>query len=514
MLSRNACYLNIQLDRLQQQIPHSDTLRTEDVPDVHLRRLQNVIHSISITSKTQPLLNPNRLADLLSDPAFSTTLSITSEVARVRAEEHVPDHLWLIAGKAAVQTSGLVMHALLEQTIRIHEEIHYWNEVLGSVWQSGVYAAQTSPVRLWHWTKHIYTTPSAHQLSSDSLSRSIAARWAQFYQIARQSVSEYPAWLGPIRTCRAEARQKRDQLLAIKDIHTSSLGLIMESWHSFQSDSFTASESDLSQEDQWQQVVYRTVALTEAILHHGVSQTPTPEFEQHVFAAIENSNTMNLQSDNPAQNPLQLIERLVRVLRTQLPNHTTSLSKDIDRIGRPRAIIRYWLPLSVMLFSSSATLRFMLRRQEEILEWIMSIGATVIDFAQNWVIAPIHKLIGTIRHDEKSEIAIMSKNSLIADRASLERMVIDFVRDRPDSSQNSAQMTSDDALAITNAVKEGDLTPVLRAYERDLRSPLKGTVRGDLVRALLIQIQKTKVDVEIAISGINALLKSQELVFG
>jgi nuclear-control-of-ATPase protein 2 len=69
-------------------------------------------------------------------------------------------------------------------------------------------------------------------------------------------------------------------------------------------------------------------------------------------------------------------------------------------------------------------------------------------------------------------------------------------------------------MAIANAVKEGDLTPVLRAYERDLRSPFVGTVRGDLVRALLIQIQKTKVDVEIAISGINSLLKSQELVFG
>jgi len=58
------------------------------------------------------------------------------------------------------------------------------------------------------------------------------------------------------------------------------------------------------------------------------------------------------------------------------------------------------------------------------------------------------------------------------------------------------------------------LTSVLRVYERDLRHPFVGTMRGDLVRALLIQIQKTKVDVEIAIGGIDALLKSQELVFG
>ena len=41
-----------------------------------------------------------------------------------------------------------------------------------------------------------------------------------------------------------------------------------------------------------------------------------------------------------------------------------------------------------------------------------------------------------------------------------------------------------------------------------------GTIRGNLVRALLIQVQKTKVDVELAVSGIDALLKSQELVFG
>jgi nuclear control of ATPase protein 2 len=41
-----------------------------------------------------------------------------------------------------------------------------------------------------------------------------------------------------------------------------------------------------------------------------------------------------------------------------------------------------------------------------------------------------------------------------------------------------------------------------------------GTIRGDLIRALLIQVQKTKVDVELAMSGIDTLLKSQELVFG
>ena len=39
-------------------------------------------------------------------------------------------------------------------------------------------------------------------------------------------------------------------------------------------------------------------------------------------------------------------------------------------------------------------------------------------------------------------------------------------------------------------------------------------MRGNLIRALLIQVQKTKVDVEIAMGGIDSLLKSQELLIG
>jgi len=133
----------------------------------------------------------------------------------------------------------------------------------------------------------------------------------------------------------------------------------------------------------------------------------------------------------------------------------------------------------------------------------------------NWVIEPIKKVIGTIRHDKDSEVAIMSKESLKGDRESLERMVVDFAIDNPSAANVGSGALSESQIAEIRAkVKEGDLTPVLRAYEKDLRRPLIGTVRGDLVRTLLIQVQKTKVDVEIAISGIDALLKSQELVFG
>lgn len=42
---------------------------------------------------------------------------------------------------------------------------------------------------------------------------------------------------------------------------------------------------------------------------------------------------------------------------------------------------------------------------------------------------------------------------------------------------------------------------------------MKNAIRGDLIRTLLIQVQKTKVDVDLAMAALDKLLKSNELNF-
>lgn len=148
--------------------------------------------------------------------------------------------------------------------------------------------------------------------------------------------------------------------------------------------------------------------------------------------------------------------------------------------------------------------------RNEILASIRDLGRTTIDFFNNWIIEPSKKIVGTIRHDEDSEVSIMSKRSLEGDRASLERMVVDFAVQNPENGSLSEMQISE----IRQHVREGDLTPVLKAYEKDMQKPIVGAISGNLIRALLIQIQKTKVDVEVAMSGIDSILKSQELLFG
>lgn len=237
------------------------------------------------------------------------------------------------------------------------------------------------------------------------------------------------------------------------------------------------------------------------------------EFEEAVFMSVDKENGEAQEEEGAQSQPAQIAVRLQQLLEVHMPAHVGSVRQATSAYGKPSRLVRYWLPAAVFFFSGSTVLQMLVNRKAEISTWIQEFGTTTVDFWYNWVVEPIKKVIGTIRHDKDSEIAIMSKESLQGDKASLERMVVDFAMDNPDAS--SGTMYTEAQLADVRAkVREGDLTPVLKAYEKDLRRPFLGTIRGDLIRALLIQIQKTKVDVEIAVGGIDNLLKSQELVFG
>jgi nuclear-control-of-ATPase protein 2 len=246
-------------------------------------------------------------------------------------------------------------------------------------------------------------------------------------------------------------------------------------------------------------------------LESGVS-----EFEDTVFASVEDDPEISAEETEETEviRPAKVSRRLRHILEVHIPNHVNSSQTLVTQYGRPSRLVRYWLPASVLLLSSTTILRILVNRKTEIIAWVRDFGSTVRDFWVNWVIEPTKKVIATIRHDKDSEVAIMSKESLKGDRDSLERMVVDFAIDNPQVAVGTGPLSEAQIAEIRAKVKEGDLTPVLRAYEKDLRQPFIGAVRGDLVRTLLIQVQKTKVDVEVAISGIDALLKSQELVFG
>jgi nuclear control of ATPase protein 2 len=209
---------------------------------------------------------------------------------------------------------------------------------------------------------------------------------------------------------------------------------------------------------------------------------------------------------------------LLNLAQNILPNQNTHTSTLATIYGRPSYLTRYW-PLGLtLLFSGSTILRLLVNNRTQLTQWFRDSYTTIIDFWQNWVIHPISDIISTIRHEDSSQIALMGRQSLQSDMDSLERMVVQFARENtqylPANATVDVGGTMDAFEIVRKGVREGDLSPVLRAYETDLRTPVRSALTGTLIQTLLIQVQKTKVDVEVALSGIDRLLKSQQLVFG
>lgn len=441
---------------------------------------------------------------------------------------------WLIVAKAAVQVYGMIMTTLLEQTIPLSDEMWYWDEVLGSYFNTALYTVQTAPVRLWAQVKDVYADAREKyrsrrllRASSEQASQTVSEGWRHFYELVRESIKDRSLIqartriLSPFALRRTEARKKQIGLRRLREMNSTGLGLLIDEGLSFavaddDPIGVKAEESPKPSQEEWHSTVAKSISLMESILRNvNTLDSGVAEFEEGVFTSVEEDPEIvstSSESNGGLMRAGQLTDRLLVILNEHLPGQeqrSTILSKEY---GRPNRLIRYWPVGTFLIVFGSTILRAVANRRAEIQTWIQEFGVTILDFWSNWIVDPIKKLIGTIRHDEGSEVAIMSKDSLKADRESLERMVVDFAVDHPN--ETGTTYTESDIETIRAKVKEGDLTPVLRAYERDLRKPFMGTVRGDLVRALLIQVQKTKVDVEVAIGGIDSLLKSQELVFG
>ncbi|RYP26486.1 hypothetical protein DL768_011720 [Monosporascus sp. mg162] len=533
--------LDAQLDRIPfSQVTSSDEEDftpqvASDLESPRVNDLLRVIKTLSTNSGSKPRLSESQLRGLL----FQTKL-LAEHHGSFTVNQYESELEWLLVSKATIQTYGVILDTLLDQIVPLSDHLWYWDEVLSSSTYSTLFMAQTSPWRLWAWTLDIYEDSKARlqrytsgRTSAESTEgdespvprpTGLSHRWGQFYGIVRETIRERSLAnvqrriMSPVAVARAEARRKQARLKKLREMTSSGLGVLIDEALVFGGNGSEDAKSDLiaSGTQEWRGIVERSVALMDMILQDALSlDLNIPQFEDKVFAGVDEDPELSIQAEEAEANrPAIVARRLHRLLTEQVPEHRAAVRTIVKRNGRPPRLVRYWLPATALLLSSGTIYRIFVNRQEEILQWVRDLGVTVRDFWFNWVIEPVRKVVGTIRHDANSEIAIMSRDSLKADRDSLERMVVDFALDRPVVATGESSLSKAQVAEIRAKVKEGDLTPVLRAYENDLRSPLRGTIRGDLVRTLLIQVQKTKVDVEVAMSGIDSLLKSQELVFG
>ncbi|RKP37688.1 nuclear control of ATP synthase 2 [Dimargaris cristalligena] len=197
----------------------------------------------------------------------------------------------------------------------------------------------------------------------------------------------------------------------------------------------------------------------------------------------------------------------LRALQSALDTYQLRTRAEVAHLYSPSWLTRYWLPVATTGLAVHLTGRWLYGHRGDLTRIAHEIRLTARDYLQHWVLKPLQNVWHTIRHQDQT-LALASAESLHSDLESLERMVVTFAHQH-----QGMDVSSEQARHLVDQVREGDLSLVLRSYESALQAPIRGALFGDLIQTLLIQVQKSKVDLQLAMTSLDKLLKSNELNF-
>ncbi|KAF0546697.1 NCA2-domain-containing protein [Gigaspora margarita] len=414
---------------------------------------------------------------------------------------------WIFLAKITVVLYANLLNHLLFSTLPLLNEIYYWEELQGSRFWAWNHLFQTSPVRLYSFSGAIYSSIRQQYQNVPSTILSLRQYFSRNFMInlfpnhmhIRLLNIQHFQSFSILPLIRYEVRHKRLKLKAIMEHKAACLGLLIDKELNLKSiiKEMNNKEHEIGFDSLIGNQLTECLVLIERVLNQ------TIEFD------IGSGNVPHIDNIVDAKYPAKILSLLTfythlrSMITTSLPKYDEQSTRIISYYGRPSAITRWWIPTILL---SIVTLK--VRKQvhwEDFLNWLEDIKVTTVNFWNDWVWEPIIKMIDTIRHRE-SRLALMGKESLSSDLESLERMVIDFARDQK-------QFTVEELNDLSKRIRDGDLSIVLRAYEQELKRPVKATLTGNLIRTLLIQVQKTKVDLELSMTALDKLLKSNELNF-
>ncbi|KAL0961034.1 hypothetical protein HGRIS_006024 [Hohenbuehelia grisea] len=192
-----------------------------------------------------------------------------------------------------------------------------------------------------------------------------------------------------------------------------------------------------------------------------------------------------------------------------LPDHQRAHSSLLSSyLARPGRLTRIWPKIVFLPPLVLFAVRALYNRKSSLAELHEEAKETVHGFVRGWILDPLADIVRTVRagSDEDAAGIIIRKEGVKADLDSLERMAVSLAQDK--LAYTPAQVD-----ALRTQIAAGDLTPVLEIYEADIRTPLRSALTGTLLRSVFIQVQKAKVDIDQALTGIDKLIKSQELTF-
>ncbi|KAI8336994.1 ATP synthase regulation protein NCA2-domain-containing protein [Chlamydoabsidia padenii] len=435
---------------------------------------------------------------------------------------------WLFVTKCTLAIYGHSVSSILQSTLPLSESLAYWNNIYGNVWYEVYYGLQTAPHRLYSLvvkTRQMLLdttfTSSSTTIGIKTLLTSSDHVLSGLFPLAlrdRRSSTLHPLSAHsskpltevfrklyhsplPLALIRDEIQQKKATLTSFRTQQSTTLGLLIKQAPRFES----SSDLQVTSLDQLARGTSQCVkALTSCFRGDSAGVRTSLNDNMNIQAMIDDIEQSGRNFTMTSACPFQVANDLKSIVDSQ-SDYQTQLQWWKKEYGSPSSLTRHWIPALMIVFGGKIVLNYVCERKDDIKAWANEGMETIHGFVVNWLWEPILGILDTIRCKDQ-RMGLSSKEGLKSDLQSLERMVVQFAKDH-------YRLSEPEIAQLSSQVRDGDVSLVLRAYENEIKHPLKNAIRGDLIQTLLIQVQKTKVDVDMAMQALDKLLKSNELNF-
>ncbi|CAH9100124.1 unnamed protein product [Cuscuta epithymum] len=201
------------------------------------------------------------------------------------------------------------------------------------------------------------------------------------------------------------------------------------------------------------------------------------------------------------------IQDAINFINQNLQNLESYLSRIVMNHKRPKRATLHWMSYTCGIVGISICSIWLLRHSRlmgssDIDNWLCEAKESTVSFWNGHVEQPIlsirDELFQTFRKREKGAIEL-EEVQITAN--SLHRMLRAF-----------SEQTKGDKLP-EDATDNEMLEVVMERYEKELMHPIQNLLSGELARALLIQVQKLKLDIEEAMLELDQILRANEINF-
>jgi hypothetical protein len=231
----------------------------------------------------------------------------------------------------------------------------------------------------------------------------------------------------------------------------------------------------------------------------------------HQTLARNFSSTLELLQVRDTRSMLETVHHL-----TQLSSTLNSwISMTLQPLERPSHIRRYWMTY-VAVFAGTGMLSYQISKKQELISSLFqSLNNMGHNFYRDHIAEPAQNIYTNVmktRHYSRPDVP--THDTLSRERNELSKMLLEFGMQHAKEECKTSNISLEEYKQnLEERAQKGDMSIVMNKYTADLQSPISNMMTGSLIRGMLIQIQKMKLEGEEMLMDMDQLMGQNEINF-